>query len=82
MIKEESVMHEFQLLDRLRSGEVLENGLGRYHIRRNPVPKRLAERSIEKGWVDAPPDLFNLTGGRITELGREVLLSDGGHADV
>jgi len=75
-------MHEFQLLDRLRSGEVLENGLGRYHIRRNPVPKRLAERSIEKGWVDAPPDLFNLTGGRITELGREVLLSDGGHADV
>ncbi len=75
-------MRVVQLLDRLRSGEVLENGLGRYHIRRNPVPKRLAERSIEKGLVDAPPDLFNLTGGRITELGREVLLSDGGHADV
>ncbi len=82
MIKEESVMHEFQLLARLRSGEVLENGLGRYHIRRNPVPKRLAERSIEKGLVDAPPDLFNLNGGRITDLGRHVLRSNGGLADV
>ncbi len=74
-------MHEFQLLARLGSGEVLENGLGRYHIRRNPVPKRLAERSIEKGLVDAPPDLFNLNGGQITDLGRHVLLSIGGLAD-
>ena len=74
-------MHELQLLDRLRSGEVLESGRGRYHIRRNPVPQRLAERSIEKGLVDAPPDLFNLNGGRITDLGRHVLLSIGGLAN-
>ena len=82
MIKEEFVMQVFQLLARLDKGEVLEKGRGGYQIRTDPVSPRTAERMIEEGWVDAPPDLFNLTGGRITELGREVLLSDGGHADV
>ena len=75
-------MHSFQLLARLDEGEVLEKDRGRYRIRTDRVPKRLAERSIEAGWVDAPPDLFNLTGGRITDLGRDMLLSNGGLADV
>ena len=74
--------HILQLLDRLDEGEVLEKNRWRYQIRTDPVPKRSAERSIEEGWVDAPPDLFNLTGGRITELGRGVLHSNGGLADV
>ena len=74
--------HILQLLARLDAGEVLEKDRGRYRIRRDPVSKRLAKRSIEEGWVGAPPDLFNLTGGRITELGRDVLLSNGGLADV
>ncbi len=73
---------ELQLLARLDAGEVLEQVLGRYQIRTDPVSKRLAERSIEKEWVDAPPDLFNLAGGRITDLGRDVLRSNGGLADV
>ncbi len=73
---------ELQLLARLDTGEVLEQVLGRYQIRADPVPKRLVESSIEEGWVDAPPDLFNLAGGRITDLGRNVLRSNGGLADV
>ena len=75
-------MQVFQMLARLVEGEVLEKDRGRYRIRADRVPKRTAERSIEEGWVDAPPDLFNLTGGRITDLGRDVLLSEGGLADV
>ncbi|MCZ6861989.1 MAG: hypothetical protein O7I42_17220 [Alphaproteobacteria bacterium] len=74
--------HILQLLARLDAGEVLEKDRGRYRIRADRVPKRTAERSIEESWVDAPPDLFNLTGGRITELGRGVLRSNGGLADV
>ena len=80
--EETTTMSKFQLLARLSAGEVLEKGAGRYHIRRDPVPKRLAERSIDEGWVDAPPDLFNLAGGRITDLGRDVLLSNGGLVHV
>ncbi|MCZ6863814.1 MAG: hypothetical protein O7I42_26780 [Alphaproteobacteria bacterium] len=75
-------MHSFQLLARLDAGEVLEKALGQYQIRTDRVSKRLAERSIKEGWVDAPPDLFNLAGGRITDLGRDMLLSEGGLADV
>ena len=75
-------MPVLQLLARLDAGEVLEKDRGRYQIRTDPVPTRLAKRSIEEGWVGAPPDLFDLTGGRITELGRVVLLSNGGLADV
>ena len=71
-----------QLLARLDAGEVLEKDRGRYRTRTDRVSKRAAERSIEAGWVDAPPDLFNLAGGRITELGRSVLRSNGGLADV
>ncbi len=73
---------ELQLLARLDAGEVLEQVLSRYQIRTDPVSKRLAERSIEEEWVDAPPDLFNFAGGRITDLGRDVLRSNGGLADV
>ena len=73
---------ELQLLARLDAGEVLEQVLGLYQIRADPVPKRLVESSIEEGWDDAPPDLFNLAGGRITDLGRDVLRSNGGLADV
>ncbi len=75
-------MQVFQLLARLDKGEVLGKDLGGYQIRMDPVSPRTAERLIEEGWVDAPPDLFNLTGGRITDLGRNVLLSNGGLADV
>ena len=75
-------MHLFQLLAQLDAGEVLEKDRGRYQIRTNPVSKRLAERSIEEGWVDSPPDLFNPAGGRLTDLGREVLHSNGGLADA
>ena len=82
MIKEEPIMHVFQLLARLDEGEVLEKDLSRYQIRTDPVSKRLAGRLIEEGWVDAPPDLFNPTGGHITDLGRDVLRSNGGLADV
>ena len=73
---------ECLLLARLEAGEVLEQVLGRYQIRTDPVPKGLAVRSIDAGWVDAPPDLFNLAGGRITDLGRDVLLSNGGLVNV
>lgn len=81
-VKENSSMTISNFLAKLNEGEILEKDRGRYHIRINPVPERLAERSIEAGWVDAPPDLFNLTGGRITDLGRDMLLSNGGLADV
>ncbi len=73
---------KLQLLARLDAGEVLEQVSGRYQIRADPVSKRLARRLIEEGWVDTPPDLFNLAGGRITDLGRDVLRSNGGLADV
>ena len=92
MIKEKPVIpinlqtkftpHIVPLLARLDEGEVLEKNRWRYQIRTDPVPKRSAERSIEEGWVDTPPDLFNLAGGRITDLGRAVLRSNGGLADV
>ena len=75
-------MHLFQLLAQLDDGEVLEKDVNRYQIRADPIPKKLAERSIEEGWVDSPPDLFNPAGGRLTDLGRDVLRSNGGLADV
>ena len=73
---------ELQLLARLDAGEVLEQVLGRYQIRTDPLPKRLAERSIDKKWVGTPPDLFNPAGGRITDLGRPVLRMNGVLSDV
>ena len=70
------------ILAKLNEGEILEKDRGRYRIRADLVSKKLAGRLIREGLVDVPPDLFNLTGGRITELGRDVLLSNGGLADV
>ena len=75
-------MSVLQTLARLDAGEVLEKDRSRYQIRTDPVSTRTAERLIEEGWVDTPPDLFNLAGGRITDLGRAVLRSNGGLADV
>ena len=75
-------MSILKTLARLDAGEILEKDRCGYQIRTDQVSKRLAGRLIREGWVDAPPDLFNLAGGQITELGRNVLLSNGGLADV
>ena len=82
MNKEKPIMPVFQLLARFDAGEILEKDHSRYQIRTDPVSKRTAERLIEEGWVDAPPNLFNLAGGRITDSGRSVLRSNGGPADA
>ena len=81
-ISEQPSMTISNILAKLNEGEILEKDRGQYRVRADLVSKKPAERLIREGLVDVPRDLFNLTGGRITELGRDVLLSNGGLADV
>jgi hypothetical protein len=56
-----------QALDR---GGILECQDRRYNVGGRAMARCQAKRFLERGWADAPPDLFNPLGGRITSAGR------------
>jgi hypothetical protein len=57
------------LLQQLARGEILEYQSRAFSIRGKRVSARTARNSLKAGFIEPMPNLFNPTGGRITEDG-------------